>query len=383
MNTVSYTPEAGATSTLSPAPGDQFVMYEGTSDLYVPLSGDVYDPRRFVLTSTDGTKYLIDRDTGLVTATTADGKTLTVTKDGIASSQGPAVTFDRDTQGRITTVTGPTGATRHYTYDTNGDLVGYTNGQSQHQSFAYDTEHRLSTVPGGGAQPSQTFGFDADGRVASITDANGHTTQVSFDLGAHTRTVTSPAGDRTTVTEMNPMGDPVTQRVVADGKTAVTSWTRDDAGRPLTNTDPDGHTTTNVFDAKGNLTSATDGAGVTTTTSYNAMSEPVDTTVAGVVTEHREYDTKGHLLADKTQGRPATTYTWAGGQPVTMTDPTGAVTTLGYNLAGYLGSISSAAGTITRITDTAGKVQGLNRPGSDGDSGYWFPTPTGSVCWAA
>lgn len=25
----------------------------------------------------------------------------------------------------------------------------------------------------------------------------------------------------------------------------------------------------------------------------------------------------------------------------------------------------------------------LNRPGFDGGSGYWIPTPAGSVCWAA
>lgn len=25
----------------------------------------------------------------------------------------------------------------------------------------------------------------------------------------------------------------------------------------------------------------------------------------------------------------------------------------------------------------------VNRPGSDGGSGYWFPTPIGEVCWAA
>jgi hypothetical protein len=25
----------------------------------------------------------------------------------------------------------------------------------------------------------------------------------------------------------------------------------------------------------------------------------------------------------------------------------------------------------------------LNRPGSDGGSGYWFPTPIGVGCWAA
>ncbi|HWJ64771.1 MAG TPA: AMP-binding protein [Acidimicrobiales bacterium] len=25
----------------------------------------------------------------------------------------------------------------------------------------------------------------------------------------------------------------------------------------------------------------------------------------------------------------------------------------------------------------------VNRPGFDGGSGYWFPTPAGSACWAA
>jgi hypothetical protein len=25
----------------------------------------------------------------------------------------------------------------------------------------------------------------------------------------------------------------------------------------------------------------------------------------------------------------------------------------------------------------------MNRPGSDGGSGYWIPTPAGSACWAA
>lgn len=29
------------------------------------------------------------------------------------------------------------------------------------------------------------------------------------------------------------------------------------------------------------------------------------------------------------------------------------------------------------------KTGNLNRPGSDGGSGYWFPTPIGEVCWAA
>ncbi len=28
-------------------------------------------------------------------------------------------------------------------------------------------------------------------------------------------------------------------------------------------------------------------------------------------------------------------------------------------------------------------LDGLNRPGSDGGSFYWFPTPVGQVCWAS
>jgi hypothetical protein len=30
-----------------------------------------------------------------------------------------------------------------------------------------------------------------------------------------------------------------------------------------------------------------------------------------------------------------------------------------------------------------GRAERLNRPGSDGDSGYWIPTMSWSVCWAA
>ena len=30
-----------------------------------------------------------------------------------------------------------------------------------------------------------------------------------------------------------------------------------------------------------------------------------------------------------------------------------------------------------------GDNDGVNRPGSDGGSGYWIPTPAGSGCWAA
>lgn len=38
---------------------------------------------------------------------------------------------------------------------------------------------------------------------------------------------------------------------------------------------------------------------------------------------------------------------------------------------------------IQRIARTYHAWRGVSRPGSDGDSGYWFPTPVGALCWSA
>ena len=38
---------------------------------------------------------------------------------------------------------------------------------------------------------------------------------------------------------------------------------------------------------------------------------------------------------------------------------------------------------VAKRAPNAVRCADLNRPGSDGDSGYWFPTPVGAVCWAA
>ena len=37
----------------------------------------------------------------------------------------------------------------------------------------------------------------------------------------------------------------------------------------------------------------------------------------------------------------------------------------------------------TRLEHNRRTTTNMNHPGSDGGSFYWFPTPTGSACWAA
>lgn len=120
-----------------------------------------------------------------------------------------------------------------------------------------------------------------------------------------------------------------------------TRWRRGGQRRVLTETDPDG---------------------VTTATSYNDLAEPVDTTVAGVVTEHRSYDDQGRLLTDGRPGQPTRSYTWAGGHVSQITAPDGTVTSLGYDVNGFVSSVSSPAGTVGRINDASGRTIGIVSP---------------------
>lgn len=83
-------------------------------------------------------------------------------------------------------------------------------------------------------------------------------------------------------------------------------------GEPLTVTDPLGNTTTNAYDANGNLTSVTSPA-------------PDATTPASVT--HFAYDLKGELTQ--------------------ITDPLGHITTLAYNPVGLISSITDAQGNVT------------------------------------
>jgi hypothetical protein len=55
-----------------------------------------------------------------------------------------------------------------------------------------------------------------------------------------------------------------------------------------------------------------------------------------------------------------------------------------------IGDLMVAVGDAWAQAEVADKAKGVqadlgwvNRPGSDGDSGYWFPALAGAGCWAA
>ncbi len=83
-------------------------------------------------------------------------------------------------------------------------------------------------------------------------------------------------------------------------------------------TDPNGNTTTSVYDSAGNLLSTTDPLRQTTSHTYNRFGEVTSMTDANGVTITNNFDSKGNLLSTSTpigNSKAKTTYTYSTTKP--------------------------------------------------------------------
>jgi RHS repeat-associated protein len=331
---------------------------------------DIWDPHEFTLTTEDGTQYQISQDQGITQIVDRKLNSLTITPQGILHSSGKQVTFTRDTQNRITTITDPAGQSMTYGYDADGDLASYTDRAGNTTQFAYAGNHYLQSIQDPlGRQPIRND-YDASGRLLSNTDATGHTVSYSHNLAANQEQVTDRLGHITLYT-YNDRGD-ITQKTDATG--AVWKYTFDVFGNKLSETDPLGHTASTTYDGQNAPLTQTDALGNVTTNTYNSFRQLLTTTdPLGKVTKN-VYDGPltgtGDLSSTTDPTGAVTTYTYCGpnprgfcplskGQPVTRTDPLGNVTRYAYDAAGNTTSMTDALGNVTTYSyDANGKKTG-------------------------
>jgi RHS repeat-associated protein len=310
-------------------------------------NGDIWDPRQFTLTIEDGSVWQIDQDLGVTAIRDLNGNTLTITPNGVVQSSGKSVTFQRDIQGRITSITDPNGASMTYAYDGDGDLATYTDRLSNVTQFSYAANHYLTQIQDPlGRLPVRNV-YDADGRLLSTTDAAGNTVNFSPNLAANLEQVTDRLGNVTLYAYDN-RGD-VTQKVDATG--AVWNYTFDIFGNTLTATDPLGNTTTSTYDGANNLLTRTDPLGNVTTKTYNGFKELLTTTdPIGHVTTNA-YDGSGNLLTTTDPLGNAKRYTYDGlGDQLSATDALGHLSTSTYDIANNVTQTTDAAGQTTSYT---------------------------------
>ena len=344
--------------------GDNSLTFLGDGNLYGGAfgSGGIFDAQRFRLTDSHGTVYVLDRTLGLMSSTDRNGNTLTVTPSGVTSSLGPTIAFTRDPQGRITKITGPAAETITYVYNAAGDLATVTEGTNVF-SYTYNGDHDLLVSKAGGL-PFRTLTY-VDGRIDTITDSTGRTTNVDLDVDDRTETVTSASGRLVTINSFDSFGNLSRTDRVFGGRTLTWTYQYDADGRPKSSIDPLGHETKAEWNDHGDLVKVTDAAAKATKFTYGEFGELLTEVAPGDVTIlTNTYDGAGNLETVSRPGSDPVRYAYVDGRVSTITDPVSRPVVFTYHPDGQVASIESPDHRIRQYTyDGSGRTKTIVEPG--------------------
>jgi RHS repeat-associated protein len=337
-----FVPDRGVTSRLTLGGATTLFRDEFTGE-YFGLAGgrtpfnpanDIYFGA-YTLTTKEGLAYIIDAPTGdLRSVTDTNGNTLTYSDNGIVSSTGVRVTFERDPLGRITSVTDPSGRRARYEYDVDGDLVAATDIDGNVTRFVYRTNprHYMDRVIDPLGRTGLRSEYDAEGRLVRLFEGSGQPVEFSYDPDNFLNTVRDALGHPTTF-EYDQQGNVVTQIDTLGG---ITRRTFDSNGNVLTETDPLGNVRSFTYDSAANVTSETDPLGNVTRHTYNQFGRRLTITDALGNTTVNSYDARGNLTSTR--------------------DAAGNLTTYEFDDCGCVSLISDAGGNLTRFEyDAAGR----------------------------
>ena len=353
-----FTGRPGTTSSLA-AP-DNGLFFSGDGNLYAGAfgGGGVYDPTVFVLTDRFGTRYTLEVGVGLLELEDRNGNTLTFSDAGVVSSFGPGIDFNRDAQGRITSVVGPDGATVGYEYDANGDLQYVTDPNTNRTELTYHADHYLNEVVDPLGRPIRTLEYDTGGRITAVIDGEGNRIEISADVGARQEVVTDAEGRLTTISTFDERGNLVELNEVFDATDHVTVFGYDDNDNLNYRRDPAGNEWSATYDGR-DLVYFSDPAADDIEIEYDEYGFPMFwTDQEGNVTEY-VWNTNGTLDQIIDPFRVAETYTYdADGNRETRTDREDNTWTWTYYADGLVETELDPEGNLTRFFyDDAGRLE--------------------------
>jgi YD repeat-containing protein len=216
--------------------------------------------------------------------------------------------------------TDPLGQTTRHERDAAGRLIRITDPLGRVTQFAYDASGNVTSItdPGGNVR---TFTYDPTfNKVTSISDPLGNLTTFEYDGSGNLIAITDPE-----------------QNLKPPAERLKTTFTYNQAGQPLTTTDPLGNTTTFTYDSAGNLAAITDPLGNTTQRTYDLVSRLIAQTDALGRTTRFSYDALNRL--------------------VTIVDALNGQTTFGYDPNGNLLTVTDARGnSITHEYDSMDRL---------------------------
>jgi RHS repeat-associated protein len=208
---------------------------------------------------------------------------------------GFATTIDYDSAGNPTTINNALGKQRIRTYVSGTDLVESTTDENMHKTV---------------------YSYDAQGLLATITDAVGSVTQYRRDGRGNVLEVTEGFGTSAARSRSFTYDDQDRVRSAVDGELATTTFDYDQQGNLLATTNPTGQTvnrtydglnqvieindpirgaTTLTYDSRGNLRTQTDALSAVTTFEYDEAGQLARTLDALGGVEQYDYDSMGNV----------------------------------------------------------------------------------------
>jgi len=284
-----YTPRPGTNGSLV-ALDDTPMYFDGTQILNWDF--EIYNPDRYQMTTIDGTVYNIDQNEGLTQVTDNNGNALFITNGGIIHSSGKSVTFTRDAQKRITSITDPVRNTIQYAYDLNGDLTSVTDQEGNIYQYTYNSTHGLVEIIDPRGITSLRKEYDDSGRLIAQIDADGNRTEYDYDIDTRQEVITDPRGG-VTVNEYDDIGNALRK---TDPQGNTITFTYDSQGNKISETNALGNTFTYTYDSYGNLLSETDALGNTTMYTHDANGNVLTKTDSNGDTVNYNYDALNRLV---------------------------------------------------------------------------------------
>ncbi|MFB7274109.1 RHS repeat-associated core domain-containing protein, partial [Streptomyces sp. NPDC056244] len=248
------------------------------------------------------------------------------------------------TDGDLTAVTKPSGATLAFTYDDHRRIIAWTDSNNSRYDYVYDDLHRVIAEGGEAGHFQLTLAYStpdpATGhRTTTLTTAQGHATRHLIGDGCQVLATTDPLGH-------------------------TTRFTYDARGNQLTRTDPLGHTTVHAYDGDGRLTTVIRPDGTETHTAHNALGLPADFTGPDGARWQQEFDEHGNRTAVTDPAGHTTRYGYdAYGRLTRVTDPLGAATAVRCDPAGLPLEVTDPLGATTRYErDALGRLIRITDP---------------------
>ncbi len=303
-----------------------------------PADNILFNPDIFEFRTVEGYTYVISETNGMRSMTDPNGNTMLVTTNGLTwtNATGAAslsVAFLRDPLGRITNIVDALGHAMSYRYDTNGNLVTFTDREGGTNGFSYTPQHQLLAVADARGVESVRNDYDADGRLIRNIDANGQAITYTHDVDHRLDIVTNRLG-YVTISEYDERGNVVQIR---DANGAVTAKSYDANDNLISEVDPLGRTNSFAYDSVDNRISATDPIGNTIRLTYNnrrritSATDPRGNTVTNV------FDSQGNLIVSvDPRGRSTHFLMDEQGRLVAKTNALGHVTQFAYDPVGHL-----------------------------------------------